>query len=344
MISQRFHELADLLRQLCADTRIEQIRELQEKSRLESEKEARLREDSVNGKDLDGARKHEDRSIELMEDALGYNQQLRRCREELCRRIAKCPGAQILQMNEGRKQLDTWRSKQVQISHPYCLLTYLLTYLLTCLLAYLTTLCPYLRTKVEGELACRDDLWQLERNWQDRQRARNAGRDTARKTKAAMAEREADYAASFASLLKQLEDTLKQMARIARDRKAEAERGACLEASEERLDEFHSRTAVQVELRSQQLLNVAAKRHAGIDLAESLGQAYEAMNVLCGRRLAQRLEEARSGLWEALEQVSHSFLLLLLLLLFLLLFLFLSFLPELIRIVIGFEFSSLPSL
>jgi len=143
VISQRFHELADLLRQLCADTRIEQIRELQEKSRLESEKEARLREDSVNGKDLDGARKHEDRSIELMEDALGYNQQLRRCREELCRRIAKCPGAQILQMNEGRKQLDTWRSKQVQISHPYCLLsyllTYLVTYLLTCLLAYLLT-------------------------------------------------------------------------------------------------------------------------------------------------------------------------------------------------------------
>ena len=44
----------------------------------------------MNSKDLDGARKHEDKSIELMEDALGYNQQLRRCREELCRRIAKC--------------------------------------------------------------------------------------------------------------------------------------------------------------------------------------------------------------------------------------------------------------
>ena len=98
----------------------------------------------MNSKDLDGARKHEDKSIELMEDALGYNQQLRRCREELCRRIAKCPGAQILQMNEGRKQLDAWRSKQV-----------------------------------EGELACRDDLWQLERNWQDRQRARNGGRGQA---------------------------------------------------------------------------------------------------------------------------------------------------------------------
>ena len=238
VVSQRFHELADLLRQLCADTRIDQIRALQEKSREESENEARAREDAVNSKNLDGARKHEDKSIELMEDALGYNQQLRRCREELCRRIAKCPGAQILQMNEGRKQLDAWRSKQV-----------------------------------EGELACRDDLWQLERNWQDRQRARNGGREQARSVQEAMAEREAEYAAGFASLLKQLEETLKAMAQMTRDRRSEAERLERLNASEERLDELHSRTAVQVELRSQQLLSVAAKRHAGIDLAENLGQA-----------------------------------------------------------------------